>query len=93
MAMSYLLPPDKPVIVFSGGVTGPLKLSGRGTLRLVAKGLDLSEALRQAASAVGGEGGGHKVASGATIPAGSRDRFLDEADRAIAAQLHRGGAP
>jgi len=92
MAMSYLLPPDRPVIVFSGGGTGPLKLSGRGTLRLVEKGLDLSDALRRAASTVGGEGGGHKVASGATIPAGTRDRFLDEADRIIAAQLHLGGA-
>jgi single-stranded-DNA-specific exonuclease len=92
MAMSYLLPPDKPVIVFSGGGTGPIKLSGRGTLRLVDQGLDLSDALRQAASAVGGEGGGHKVASGATIPAGSRDRFLDEADRRIALQLHLGAA-
>jgi RecJ-like exonuclease len=69
-----------------------LKLSGRGTLRLVEKGLDLSDALRRAASTVGGEGGGHKVASGATIPAGTRDRFLDEADRIIAAQLHLGGA-
>ncbi len=92
MAMNYLLPPDKPVVVFSGGTNGPIKLSGRGTLRLVAQGLDLADALRRAAAAVGGEGGGHKVASGATIPAGSRDRFLDEADRIVAAQLHLGGA-
>jgi single-stranded-DNA-specific exonuclease len=93
MAMSYLLPSDKPVIVFSGGGAGPIKLSGRGTLRLVANGLDLSEAIRRAASAVGGEGGGHKVASGATLPPGTRDRFLEEADRIIATQLHLGGAP
>jgi single-stranded-DNA-specific exonuclease len=92
MAMSYLLPPDKPVIVFSGEGTSSLKLSGRGTLRLVAQGLDLSAALGQAAKAVGGEGGGHKVASGATIPPGTRDRFLDAADPIIAGQLHRGGA-
>ncbi len=92
MAMIYLLPPDKPVVVFSGGGNGPIKLSGRGTLRLVAKGLDLSDALSRAASAVGGEGGGHKVASGATLPPGTRDRFLEEADRLIAAQLHLGGS-
>ena len=92
MAMSYLLPPDKPVIVFSGEGTSSLKISGRGTLRLVADGLDLSAALQAAAKAVGGEGGGHKVASGATIPPGTRDRFLDAADPIIAAQLRIRGA-
>jgi single-stranded-DNA-specific exonuclease len=91
MAMSYLLPPDKPVIVFSGGGDRSIKLSGRGTLRLVAQGLDLADALRRAAAAVGGEGGGHKVASGATIPAGTRDAFLDAADAILSDQLHRGG--
>jgi single-stranded-DNA-specific exonuclease len=92
MAMSYLLPPDKPVVVFSGEGTSSLKISGRGTLRLVDQGLDLSTALRTAAAAVGGEGGGHKVASGATIPPGTRDRFLDAADPIVAAQLHLEGA-
>jgi single-stranded DNA-specific DHH superfamily exonuclease len=92
MAMSYLLPPDKPVLVFSGGGDGPLKVSGRGTLRLVGQGLDLASALRAAASAVGGEGGGHPVASGATIPAPARDHFLDEADRLVAGQLRLGAA-
>jgi single-stranded-DNA-specific exonuclease len=91
MAMSYLLPPDRPVLVFSERGEGPIKVSGRGTLRLVDQGLDLSTALREAASAVGGEGGGHRVASGASIPPGARDRFLDEADRTIAAQLHLEG--
>ncbi|MCI4365387.1 MAG: DHH family phosphoesterase [Thermoplasmata archaeon] len=93
MAMSYLLSPERPVLVFSGGTSGPIKVSGRGTLRLVAAGLDLSSALRDAASAVGGEGGGHKVAAGATIPSGARDPFLDGANRAIASQLHLGGPP
>ena len=32
-------------------------------------------------------GGGHRVASGATIPPGTRDQFLEVADRAIAEQL------
>ncbi len=87
MAMNYLLPPERPVLVFSDGGKGPTKVSGRGTLRLVDRGLDLATALRTAANAVGGEGGGHRVASGATIPPGTRDQFLEVADRAIAEQL------
>jgi single-stranded-DNA-specific exonuclease len=92
MAMNYLLPPDRPVLVFSHHGTEPTKVSGRGTLRLVEKGLDLASALRTAANAVGGEGGGHRVASGATIPPGTRDKFLEIADRAIAEQLKIGAA-
>jgi single-stranded-DNA-specific exonuclease len=92
MAMLYLLDPERPVFAFSEG-GGPTKLSARATLRLVEHGVDLSVACATAASAVGGEGGGHRVASGATIPAGTRDRFLAEADRVIGTQLGaRGGA-
>jgi len=46
-------------------------------------------ALRVAAAAVGGEGGGHKVASGATIPVDGRDAFLSDANRIVGEQLHR----
>jgi single-stranded-DNA-specific exonuclease len=87
LAMNYLLPPDLPVFVFSEGGTGPTKLSARGTLRQVERGLDLALVCREAAQSVGGEGGGHRVASGATIPAGSRDAFLHAADRLLAGQL------
>jgi single-stranded-DNA-specific exonuclease len=87
LAMNYLLPPDLPVFVFSDGGPGPTKISARGTERQVARGLDLASVCRSAAAAVGGEGGGHRVASGATIPAGKRDEFLDAADRALANQL------
>jgi single-stranded-DNA-specific exonuclease len=90
MAMNYLLPPDRPVLVLSDGTTAPGKVSGRGTLRLVGQGLDLSSALRTAADAVGGEGGGHPVASGATIPPGTWAKFRDVASRLVAAQLHLG---
>ncbi|MGD0249824.1 MAG: DHH family phosphoesterase [Thermoplasmata archaeon] len=86
-AMNYILPPDLPVFVFSDHGPGPTKLSARGTRRQVDRGLDLAAVCRLAASAVGGEGGGHRVASGATIPAGSRDAFLAAADRALATQL------
>jgi RecJ-like exonuclease len=87
LAMNYLLPPELPVFVFSDVAGEPTKVSGRGTLRQVARGLDLAAVCRGGAEAVGGEGGGHRVASGATIPAGRRDAFLEAADRLLATQL------
>ena len=87
LAVNYLLPPDHPVFVFSESGPGPVRVSARGTLRQVERGLDLSTACREAASTVGGEGGGHRVASGASIPPGSRDAFLAAADRVLAEQL------
>jgi single-stranded DNA-specific DHH superfamily exonuclease len=86
LAMNYLLDSRRPVFVFSQGA-GSIKLSGRGTNWLVSQGLDLSIVCRDAALAVRGEGGGHRVASGATIPPGTRDAFLDEADRLVGLQL------
>lgn len=87
MAMNYLLDPDRPVFAFSPSAEGPLKVSARATLRLVARGLDLASACRIAAAEVGGEGGGHRVASGATIPSGARDGFLAACDREIRGQF------
>ena len=90
LAMNYLLPPDLPVFVFTEHGEAPTKLSARGTLRQVGHGLDLANVCRSAAEAVGGEGGGHRVASGATIPAGRREAFLAAADRALADQVPSG---
>ena len=66
-----------------------LKVSARGTGRLVGEGLDLSVVMSEAAGAVEGEGGGHDVAAGATIPADRRDDFLETADRIVGDQLGR----
>jgi len=87
LAMNYLLDPNRPVFAFSGTGTEPFKVSARGTPWLVGRGLDLSAACRTAAAKVGGEGGGHRVASGATIPHDGREAFLDEVDRIVAEQL------
>ena len=85
--MNYLVDPNRPLLVFSRS-DAVFKVSGRGTNWLVGRGLDLAVALRVAAAAVGGEGGGHKVASGATIPDTTRETFLHETNRIVAEQLH-----
>ena len=92
LAIGYLLPPEVPVFVFSDMGAQPTKVSSRGLVRQVERGLDLAAVCRAAASAVGGEGGGHRVAAGATIPPGSRDKFLEVADRELAGLLGRAGA-
>ncbi len=78
-----------PIVAFAekDGEEGEIKVSTRGTNRLVAQGLDLSAAIGEAARAVGGSGGGHDVAAGATIPAGREPAFLDRLDDAVGEQL------
>ncbi|HTP56163.1 MAG TPA: DHH family phosphoesterase [Thermoplasmata archaeon] len=93
LAMTYLLRPDVPVFVFSDHGAEPTKVSSRGLVRQVERGLDLATVCRTAAGSVGGEGGGHRVASGATIPPGTREKFLESANRELARQLGPAGAP
>lgn len=92
LAISYLLPPDVPVFVFTESGRDPTKVSSRGLVRQVDRGLDLAAVCRVAASEVQGEGGGHRVAAGATIPPGARDRFLEIADRELSRQIAPTGA-
>ena len=78
---------SKPVIAFAEESAEELKVSSRGSHALVRRGLDLSTVMREASRSVGGDGGGHDVAAGATIPTGERDAFLAEADRIVGDQL------
>ena len=78
---------SKPVIAFAEESAEELKVSSRGSHALVRRGLDLSAVMREASRAVGGDGGGHDVAAGATIPIGERDAFLAAADRLVGEQL------
>jgi RecJ-like exonuclease len=80
---------SKPILAFAYKQDEPdhTKVSARGTGALVARGLDLSVVMREASQAVGGDGGGHTVAAGATVPRGRESEFVDAADRRVAAQL------
>ncbi|MFB6135566.1 MAG: DHH family phosphoesterase [Halobacteriaceae archaeon] len=76
-----------PIVAFARESEAAVKVSSRGTPTLVRRGLDLSAVMREAARAVGGDGGGHDVAAGATIPAGEQEAFVAEADRIVGEQL------
>jgi single-stranded-DNA-specific exonuclease len=78
---------DRPIVAFAHKNDDERKVSARGTARLVGQGLDLSTVMREASRAVGGDGGGHDVAAGATIPAGEEEAFVREADAILAEQL------
>ncbi len=83
---------DRPLITLNHK-DDMVKISARGNKLLIERGLDLSVALRQAAEAVGGVGGGHTIASGASIPPGTEERFLEIVDEVVGAQLCQGPSP
>ncbi len=75
-----------PIIAFAKADDG-IKVSARADRSLGERGLDLSVVMKRAAELVGGYGGGHNVAAGATIPEGEEDRFLDIVEDMVASQL------
>lgn len=81
--------PDRPMIVLNRS-EGIVKVSARGNRLLVFDGLDLSVALKEGAEKVGGNGGGHSVASGASIPLGYEEEFIAAVDEAVGRQLAAG---
>jgi len=87
LGVIYLFDPAFPVVSFTPGSDGGWKVSTRATRGQLARGVDFSVAARKAAESVGGRGGGHPVASGATIPKDARERFLASIDALVAEQL------
>lgn len=75
-----------PIIAFADSDDG-VKVSARATRNLVDRGLDLSKVMKTAAELVGGTGGGHSVAAGATIPPDRKDNFLDIVEDLVSSQL------
>jgi RecJ-like exonuclease len=75
------------VVGMTDNHAGGLKISARSPDTMVQQGADLSQALRSAAEAVGGNGGGHAGAAGATIPTGTQQEFLQRLASRIEAQI------
>lgn len=90
LGIIYLFDPALPVVSFTPTPDGGWKVSTRATRAQLSRGVDFSVAARRAAEAVGGRGGGHPVASGATIPHDGRERFLALIDSMVAEQLKAG---
>ncbi|WP_226482275.1 DHHA1 domain-containing protein [Natrinema amylolyticum] len=78
---------SKPIIAFAEKNEDEVKVSSRGTHSLVRNGLDLSVVMGEASRAVGGDGGGHDVAAGATVPKGEEESFIKRADEIVGEQL------
>ena len=93
---------EKPVIVVNKkerleeGKPAETKISARCHPSLIARtpgGLDLARAMEQAANELGGFGGGHPVAAGASIPDGAEERFIAALDRILGAQQGKNVTP
>ena len=86
IATNFILDKEKPLISIVKN-DGEIHVSCRGNQYLVERGLDLGLAMSEAAKKLGGHGGGHKIASGATIDAKKEDEFLDIVEKIITNQM------
>ncbi len=75
-----------PIIAFADSEDAH-KVSARGTQELVNRGLNLSEAISKVCHEIGGAGGGHDIAAGATVPAGKKELFIEKLNAIIATQI------
>ncbi len=78
---------DLPLIGFADKGDGQVKASARATEELIERGINLSTAMKKAAKALNGVGGGHNIAAGATIPKGAEEEFLDLLEKEIKNQV------
>lgn len=76
-----------PLIGFAYTENGDVKVSARATQFLIDNGLNLSSALKKISKELGGVGGGHDIAAGATIPKGKEEEFLTLLEKEIKSQL------
>jgi len=86
IAINYILDNKKPLFSFVKK-DDELHISCRGTQQLVKDGLDLGLAMRQVALDLNGNGGGHKIAAGATIQLEKENEFLDKTEEILSKQF------
>jgi len=88
IAMNYILDEKKPLFSLARKETDDeLHVSCRGNQKLVEQGLDLGSAMKTIAIELGGYGGGHKIAAGATIAFDKEREFLEKVDTILVQQM------
>jgi single-stranded-DNA-specific exonuclease len=88
IAMNYVLDEKKPLFSLTRKETDDeLHVSCRGNQKLVAQGLDLGSAMKTVATDLGGFGGGHKIAAGATVTFDNEKDFLEKVDTILVQQM------
>lgn len=86
IATNFILDIKKPLLSIARK-DGEIHISCRGNQYLVSKGLDLGYAMKEASTKLGGHGGGHAIASGATIAGEKEEEFLNLVDEIIGKQI------
>ncbi len=80
---------ELPIIAFANSEDGNIKVSVRSPRSLVNRGLDFSVIMKEASAKVGGYGGGHNIAAGASIPRGKEEEFIEIVERMIKEKLRK----
>lgn len=86
IASNFIIDKKKPLISLVKK-DDEVHISARGNQHLVKKGLDLGFAMNEVAKKIGGHGGGHKIAAGATIKSDKEKEFLELVDNIIVDQI------
>lgn len=86
IATNFILDIKKPLLSITRK-NDEIHISCRGNQFLVSKGLDLGYAMREASKKFGGHGGGHAIASGATIASEKEEEFLKLINEIISKQI------
>jgi len=74
---------DKPIFAFVDTERGDVKVSARASDVAVDAGLSLKEVVAEAVKGLGGEGGGHAGAAGASLPKGSEEMFINRLEEIL----------
>jgi RecJ-like exonuclease len=90
IAINYLCDEKKPLFSLARKETDDeVHVSCRGNHKLVEQGLDLGVAMKSVAAQLGGYGGGHKIAAGATIQFKKEKEFLEKVNMLLAQQMRK----
>lgn len=81
-----ILNSQKPVITLSR-MHNLVKISGRTTLEMTQRGVNLGFALEQAAKSFNGAGGGHNIAAGAVVPYKELENFKNLVNDIVSSQV------